>query len=92
MVWREIHRHQRTWAAVLRPELRYGSPVHAAGTAWKPADSYGGAGGMAGETDGGSPCKQGGETREASPAGVWENQYAHGAGWAERNYSISPEA
>ena len=92
MVWREIYRHQRAWAAVLQPELRHGSPVHPAGTAWKPADSYGGAGGMAGETDSGSPGKPGGETREASPAGVWENQYAHRVGWAERNHSIPPEA
>ena len=92
MVRREIHRHQRTRAAVLQSELRYGSPVHAAGTARKPADSYGGAGGMAGETDGGSSGKQGGETREAGPGGVWEDQYVHRAGWAARTHSIPPEA
>ena len=92
MVWREIYRHQRAGAAVLQPELRCGGPVHPAATAGKPADPFGRAGGMAGETDGGSPGKPSGETRKTSPAGVWENQYVHGAGWTERNHSIPPEA
>ena len=92
MVRREIYRHQRTWAAVLQPELRHGSPVHSAGTAGKPAAPFGRAGGMAGETDGGSPGKPGRETGEAGPAGVWENQYVHRVGWTECNHSIPPEA
>ena len=93
MVRREVFGQQRAGAEILQQELLDISTLYSAGsTQRETAHQRGQSGGVEGKADAGGAGRGSGEARETCAAGVRDDQYVHGTGWADGHRALSSEA